>query len=121
MRAPACAAVKNRQAALLETAQKTFVRGQARRDLSQHRLPKANSAPASRLRAVPARRFRRLEREARRLIKAPAQTERRDNRLTENRKIALAPQCDGVIKLSFGKKRHVVVAPGANFRTHGHG
>jgi tyrosyl-tRNA synthetase len=95
------------------TAQKTFVEGGLGADLPSIAVPKAEleagiAAFALLVRAELAA----SNGEARRIIKG-AGAKLNDETITdENRKISLADvNADGVIKLSFGKKKHVVVKP----------
>ncbi|HVY98802.1 MAG TPA: tyrosine--tRNA ligase [Dongiaceae bacterium] len=96
-----------------ETAQKTFVEGKLGEDLPSIEVPKAELDAGIAAFDL----FRRAglaasNGEARRLIKGAGAKLNDATISDENRKISIADlNADGVIKLSFGKKRHVVVRP----------
>jgi tyrosyl-tRNA synthetase len=97
--------------AAYETAQKTFVEGRLGEDLPSLDVPKAElEAGISAFDLFRRAGFAASNGEARRLIKG-AGAKLNDQTITdENQKISLADlNAEGVIKLSFGKKRHVVV------------
>jgi len=95
------------------TAQKTFVEGKLGEDLPSIDVPKSELDAG----IVAFELFRRAgfaasNGEARRLIKGAGAKLNDQTVADENRKISLADlNAEGVIKLSFGKKRHVVVRP----------
>ena len=96
-----------------ETAQKTFVEGGLGGDLPVIDVPKSELAEGIAAFDL----FRRAgfaasNGEARRLIKGAGAKLNDETVSDENRKISLADlNAEGVIKLSFGKKRHAVVKP----------
>jgi tyrosyl-tRNA synthetase len=100
-------------AAARATAQKTFVEGGLGADLPVIEMPKAEleagiAAFALLVRAGLAA----SNGEARRIIKGAGAKLNDETIADENRKISLSDlNAEGVIKLSFGKKKHVVVKP----------
>jgi tyrosyl-tRNA synthetase len=96
-----------------ETAQRTFVEGGLGQDLPSIDVPRAELESGIAAFEL----FRRAglaasNGEARRLIKGAGAKLNDETVTDENRKISLGDRnADGVIKLSFGKKKHVVVKP----------
>ncbi len=96
-----------------DTAQKTFVEGKLGEDLPSIDVPKSElTAGIAAFELIRRAGLAASNGEARRLIKG-AGAKLNDQTITdENQKISLADlSAEGVIKLSFGKKRHVVVKP----------
>jgi tyrosyl-tRNA synthetase len=104
---------ENAAKAAHDTAQKTFVEGKLGEDLPSLDVPKSELAAGIAAFEL----FRRAglaasNGEARRLIKGAGAKLNDATISDENQKISLADlNAEGVIKLSFGKKRHVVVRP----------
>jgi tyrosyl-tRNA synthetase len=95
------------------TAQKTFVEGGLGADLPTVDVPKAElEAGIAAFELFRRAGFAASNGEARRLIKGAGAKLNDETVADENHKISLADlNAEGVIKLSFGKKRHVVVKP----------
>ena len=93
------------------TAQKTFVEGGLGADLPSIDVPKAELASGiAAFELIRRAGLAASNGEARRLIKGAGAKLNDETIADENRKISLADlNAEGVIKLSFGKKRHVVV------------
>jgi tyrosyl-tRNA synthetase len=104
---------ENAAKAAHDTAQKTFVEGKLGEDLPSLDVPKSELAAGIAAFEL----FRRAglaasNGEARRLIKGAGAKLNDATISDENQKISLADlNAEGAIKLSFGKKRHVVVKP----------
>jgi tyrosyl-tRNA synthetase len=100
-------------AAAHATAQKTFVEGGLGQDLPSLDVPKAElESGIAAFDLVRRAGLAASNGEARRLIKGAGAKLNDQTIADENQKISLADlNAEGVIKLSFGKKRHVVVKP----------
>jgi tyrosyl-tRNA synthetase len=95
------------------TAQKTFVEGGLGADLPSIDMPKAElEAGIAAFELIRRAGLAASNGEARRLVKGAGARLNDETIADENRKISLADRnAEGVIKLSSGKKRHVVVRP----------
>jgi tyrosyl-tRNA synthetase len=100
-------------AAAHATAQKTFVEGGLGQDLPSIDVPKAElESGIAAFDLIRRAGLAASNGEARRLIKGAGARLNDETIADENRKISLSDlNAEGVIKLSFGKKRHVVVKP----------
>jgi len=100
-------------AAARATAQKTFVEGGLGADLPVIEMPKAElEAGIAAFSLLVRAELAASNGEARRIIKGAGAKLNDETIADENRKISLSDlNAEGVIKLSFGKKKHVVIKP----------